>query len=360
MICGTWNVQGITNKIKEVISVLSKLRGDIQMIEDYILTWSGVNKSTRAQAGVTVLLKRSLANNIKDIFYINERILRISIQIKGQDLEIIADYAPTNDSIDRIKDKFYEDLNIILENINQSQEMIIMGYLNARIGSRDDDDVVGKFGEEVVNNNGERLIEFCKQHKLRIYNSFFQHKEIHKFTWERPSINQKSIIDYIISKQDTPLTIQDVRVKRGFDCGSDHYLVIGKVLLPCFRTSKSSDYDIQNNQEAERWPKYKLHLLHQDSIRLLYQNRLKERLDIINETNDVELFHQEIHKAISTAAAEALGEEIQKENNCIGWNSEMELAVKAKKNAYLKWLNDRNAGNLQEYRRTNNERRKKC
>lgn len=47
----------------------------------------------------------------------------------------------------------------------------------------------------------------------------------HKCTWEQHIPGLKSIIDYLIIKQDTKLQIQDVRVQRGAACGSDHYVV---------------------------------------------------------------------------------------------------------------------------------------
>jgi hypothetical protein len=56
-------------------------------------------------------------------------------------------------------------------------------------------------GGTEVNDNGDRLISLCKQYNLKISDTFYDHKNIHKFTWGRPTLNQKSILDYIIVKQ---------------------------------------------------------------------------------------------------------------------------------------------------------------
>jgi hypothetical protein len=56
--------------------------------------------------------------------------------------------------------------------------------LNARVGSRNLDEVVGRFGETTV--NGDIIINAYKQHDLRICNTFFEHKNIHRYTWEKP------------------------------------------------------------------------------------------------------------------------------------------------------------------------------
>jgi len=49
-------------------------------------------------------------------------------------------------------------------------------------------EVVGRFSEITINDSGNRLINVCKQHGLRICNTFFDHKNIHRFTWKRPSL----------------------------------------------------------------------------------------------------------------------------------------------------------------------------
>jgi len=54
-----------------------------------------------------------------------------------------------------------------------------MGDMNGRTGRKTGDTVVGSFGEDRVNENGERLIELCTQTSLKIWNGFFSHKNIH-------------------------------------------------------------------------------------------------------------------------------------------------------------------------------------
>ena len=45
-------------------------------------------------------------------------------------------------------------------------------------------------------------------------NTFFQHREVHKYTWYRPSMDQKSLIDFCIVSSDLYSDMLDVRVKR--------------------------------------------------------------------------------------------------------------------------------------------------
>lgn len=126
MIYGTWNVQGLSNKLQEAMEAVKSVRGNIVclteikrkgkgctiMLAGYVLAWSGVDKSERAKAGVAILLRKHLTKSIQDIQYINERCLRIDLRIFGRDITILAVYAPTDDSSAHVKDEFLQTTNI--------------------------------------------------------------------------------------------------------------------------------------------------------------------------------------------------------------------------------------------------------
>jgi len=61
---------------------------------------------------------------------------------------------------------------------------------------------------------------------------------MHKCTWEQHTKNLKTIIDYIISKQDLKLKIQDVRAYRGQNCGTDYRLLVARFLFHYMNTTK--------------------------------------------------------------------------------------------------------------------------
>jgi len=60
-----------------------------------------------------------------------------------------------------------------------------MGDMNGRTGRKTENTVVGNFGEDMFKDNDERLIELCRKTSLKIWNGFFNHKNIHKHTWEQ-------------------------------------------------------------------------------------------------------------------------------------------------------------------------------
>jgi endonuclease/exonuclease/phosphatase family metal-dependent hydrolase len=118
-----------------------------------------------------------------------------------------------------------------VEKIPSTNEIFFMDDFNARAGKDEDSQTVGRYGEEEINDNGEILKGICDYNNLRISNTFFEHRDIHTFTWTQKARNLKSIIDYVIIKQHSTLQMEDVRVFRGANCGSDHCLVRAKIFF---------------------------------------------------------------------------------------------------------------------------------
>ena len=83
--------------------------------------------------------------------------------------------------------------------MHRQDKLIVMGDLNARVGRNVGvwGDVIGKQSKLVENGNGKRLLQLCAENELVVANTWFQHKDIHKFTWQCRGENQRSIIDYL-------------------------------------------------------------------------------------------------------------------------------------------------------------------
>ena len=90
---------------------------------------------------------------------------------------------------------------------------------------------MGLFGEEIIYDIGDKLIDICEQNSLKTLNRYFKHKRILQYTWHQDTKEQRSIIDCIIARHNSGLKFQDVRVFRGMTVRSDHYLVNAKILF---------------------------------------------------------------------------------------------------------------------------------
>ena len=137
---------------------------------------------------------------------------------------------------------------------------------------------MGPFGEEVMNDNGDKLIDVCEQNSLKILNGYFKHKRIHQYTWHQDTLELKSIIDYTIARQNSGLKFQDVRVFRGMTVGSDHYLVNAKILFLYEKnnTNESRENITDGASELLQSPLHNTDSLRDESTSFLYKKRLDE------------------------------------------------------------------------------------
>ena len=78
---------------------------------------------------------------------------------------------------------FYEYLQDLLELTHKKDVLFIVGDWNAKVGSQETPGVRDKFGLEVWNEAGQRLIEFCQENALVIANTLFQQHKSRLYTW---------------------------------------------------------------------------------------------------------------------------------------------------------------------------------
>ena len=80
-------------------------------------------------------------------------------------------------------ERFYEDLQDLLELTPKKDVLFIIGDWNTKVGRQETPGVTGKFGLGVQNEAGQRLIEFCQENALIIANTLFQQHKRQLCTW---------------------------------------------------------------------------------------------------------------------------------------------------------------------------------
>ena len=142
---------------------------------------------------------------------------------------------------------------------------------------------LGKHGVRTMNDNGERLCDFCETNRLTVGGTLFQHKEIHKYTWKSPDGKTEIQIDHIIINNKWKRSLNDVRVKRLADFGSNHHLLVAKVKLKLrkVRTGKARGrrFDCSKLQKPEVQRKFALKLANQFNA---LNNETKMTIDEFN------------------------------------------------------------------------------
>lgn len=232
----------------------TKRKGKGQMIiGEYLLIYSGVKENMRAKEGVGIMIHKKYVDSIKGISYVSERIVRIRIEINKTKLNIVSVYAPENCRSQTIREDFYDKLQEELDKINNNEAIIILGDLNARVGNRVIPGIKQRFNEEVENENGELLTTLCTINELRINNTFYNHKQQHKYTFNNER-GYRSTIDYIITNREIPPTdILDIRSLTSADIGSDHNLVMAKIRInPIKKTKSNKETKLQEKNKSGR------------------------------------------------------------------------------------------------------------
>ena len=97
----------------------------------------------------------------------------VCLQGKPFNITVIQVYAPTSNAEETEVERFYEDLQDLLEVTPKKDVFFILGDWNAKVGSQETSRVTGKFGLGMQNEAGQILIEFCQENALVIANTLF-------------------------------------------------------------------------------------------------------------------------------------------------------------------------------------------
>ena len=166
----------------------------------------------------------------------------ISVHFQGKpfNITVIQVYAPTSNTEEAEVERFYEDLQDLVELTPKKDVLFIIGDWNAKVGSQETPGVTGKFGFGVQNEAGQRLIKFCQENTLVIANTLFQQHKRSLYTWTSPDGQHRNQIDYILCSQRWRSSIQSAKTRPGADRGSDHELLIPKLRLKLKKVGKTT------------------------------------------------------------------------------------------------------------------------
>ena len=89
-----------------------------------------------------------------------DRMISVRLQGKPFNITVIQVYAPTSNAEETEVERFYEDLQDLLELTPQKDVLFIIGDWNAKVGSQETPGVTGTFGLGMQNKAGQRLTEF--------------------------------------------------------------------------------------------------------------------------------------------------------------------------------------------------------
>ena len=129
--------------------------------DDHYIYYCGQESFRRN--GVALIVNKRVQNTVRGCNLKNDRMIFVHFQGKPFNITVIQVYAPTSNAEDAEVERFYEDLQDLLELTPQKDVLFTIGDWNAKVGSQEIPGVTGKFGLGVQNEAGQRLTEFAKR-----------------------------------------------------------------------------------------------------------------------------------------------------------------------------------------------------
>ena len=126
--------------------------------------------------GVAIMVNKRVRNAVLGCNLKNDRMISVRFQGKPFSITVIQAYAPTSNTEEAEVERFYKDLQDLLELTPQKDVFFLIGDWNAKVGSQEAPGVTGKFGLGIWNEAGQRLIELCQENALVIANTLLDRK----------------------------------------------------------------------------------------------------------------------------------------------------------------------------------------
>ena len=265
-----------------------------------LLIHSGGTDGIKRQ-GVGLSLSKRIKNSLMSFTPMSETMLTAKLHSKHLNISVVIAYAPTEGSDDSEKDTFYRTLTDTFDELPGHDLKLLLGEFNAKV-TADRHGCASVIGGEsfhaTSNDNGVRLVDFCAANRLSIDGTLFQHKNIHKGTWRSPNGLTVNQIDHFCISSWFQHSLIDVKVCRGADIGSDHYLVRGRLKIKLKSVAK-----INANKN---------HMPAIERLRNLtkieeYNVALKNRFELLDSEVDLERMWGQFKQTVSDVSMEVLG-----------------------------------------------------
>ena len=343
---GSWNVRTLyeAGKCKQVLSEMHRNKLDILGISESHWTHFGQKRFQTGEEilfsgkdqgphreGVALILSKTAKKTLRGWEAQGSRIIMASFSTTNKriNMNIIQIYAPTNDDEEEEKDNFYNRLQAVVEGLPNKDLNIIMGDANAMVGEDNTgyEETMGKHGVGQMNENGERFANICSFNRLVIGGTIFPQKKIHKATCVSPDQRTENQIDHFCISRKFRRSLEDVRVLRGADIGSDHHLLLAVMKLRLTIFHKNDGY---------RRPKYQVSLLQGGlNKKEKFKLRLKNKFQALEvNSRNVEDHWKHVKETIIATCKEVLGKKERKHKEWISQESlDMILTRRIKKEA---------------------------
>ena len=329
---GTLNILTLNGKLEEIIDMMMERKLDIlglsetkwkgtgtkELRDGFKLWWSGGNEGKN---GVGFIVNAKIKNDVVTIENIDERLIKMAVMVKKRRFEIIQGYAPQVGRPTKEKEAWVSKL----ENEIKSNNVIVMGDLNAKVGANriGFEHCLGENGYGKRDLEGTQLLEMCSRNGLIIGNSLFKKRKEHhitRYSWDGV---YESVIDYILVSRELRNILLDVRVIPSVALDGDHRLLIGVVRIE----QETNAHTKKSNPIIRK--RLKVWRLKDDKIKKEFKKRVEDALTE-GELRGVEEEWNNMKHVLLNATEELCGRAGGKRRSkqTAWWNDNVKKAVK--------------------------------
>ncbi|KAK3528532.1 hypothetical protein QTP70_001737 [Hemibagrus guttatus] len=136
--------------------------------------------------GVGVVLKEEFVRNVLEVKRVSDRVMSLKLEIEGVMLNVVSGYAPQVGCELGEKERFWSELDEVMESIPTGERVVIGADFNGHVGEGNtgDEEVMGKFGVKERNLEGQMVVDFAKRMDMAVVNTYFQKREEHTVTYK--------------------------------------------------------------------------------------------------------------------------------------------------------------------------------
>ncbi|KAK3549360.1 hypothetical protein QTP70_034599, partial [Hemibagrus guttatus] len=347
---GTLNVGTMTGKGRELADMMERRKVDILCVQEtrwkgskarsigagFKLFYYGVDSKRN---GVGVVLKEEFVRNVLEVKTVSDRVMSLKLEIEGVMLNVVSGYAPQVGCELEEKERFWSELDEVMESIPTGERVVIGADFNGHVGEGNtgDEEVMGKFGVKERNLEGQMVVDFAKRMDMGVVNTYFQKREEHRVTYK--SGGRRTQVDYILCRRGNLKEISDCKVVVGESVARQHRMVVCRMTLMVCKKKRSKI------EKKTKWWKLKKEECCEE-----FRQKLRQALGgQVVLPDDWETTAEVIRETWRKVLGVSSGRR-KEDKETWWWNEEVQDSVQRKRLAKKKWDMDRTEENRQEYK----------
>ncbi|KAK3550515.1 hypothetical protein QTP70_000068 [Hemibagrus guttatus] len=344
------SVWGEGGKGRELADMMERRKVDILCVQEtrwkgskarsigagFKLFYYGVDSKRN---GVGVVLKEEFVRNVLEVKRVSDRVMSLKLEIEGVMLNVVSGYAPQVGCELEEKERFWSELDEVMENIPTGERVVIGADFNGHVGegNRGDEEVMGKFGVKERNLEGQMVVDFAKRMDMGVVNTYFQKREEHRVTYK--SGGRSTQVDYILCRRGNLKEISDCKVVVGESVARQHRMVVCRMTLMVCKKKRSEI------EKKTKWWKLKKEECCEEFRQKLRQALGGQVVLLDDWETTAEVIRETGRKVLGVSSGRR-----KEDKETWWWNEEVQDSIQRKRLAKKKWDMDRTEENRQEYK----------